>query len=110
MEPDIIQVIGNYGILGLLGYVFVKDFFIYIGNKKNGNGYSYDKKLYNKDTTQDVIIAVLKEQMNAVLTNHIPHIENSLKEMKQEFELARAERKSNREMLIKIMAKLNIEN
>jgi len=34
MEKEIIQLIGNYGIVGLLFYVSIKDFFAYLGKKK----------------------------------------------------------------------------
>jgi len=94
MTENLIQLISQYGILGLLGYVGIKDFFAYIG-KKNGNGGG------KKDNTQDIEIAVLKEQMLMVLTNHIPHIEKS-------FESNTGEHKQIQEMLIKIMTKLDI--
>lgn len=37
MEESILQFIGNYGVLGLLCYLAIKEFFSWLG-KKNGNG------------------------------------------------------------------------
>lgn|SRR3990167_6728291 len=81
--------------VALIIYLIVKDFL----KSKNSNGMNGVKK---EDKNQDVEIAVLKTQMLAVLTNHLPHIFEELK-------INNDEHKKSQEMLIKIMSKMNIQ-
>lgn len=78
MSESIIQIIGNYGVVGLLFYIAIKEFFVFLG-KKNGK----------RDGTQDVDIAVLKTQIKEfdkniclIMTNHLPHIQADISEIK----------------------------
>ena len=55
-----------------------------------------------KDNKQEIEIAVLQTQMQTILTNHIPHIEQSLKDNA-------TEHKETQRLLIKIMERLKID-
>ena len=88
--------------VALIIYLIVKDFL----KSKNSNGMNGVKR---EDKNQDIEIAVLKTQMLAVLTNHIPHIEQSLKEYKEEFKQNNLEHQKTQEMLVKLITKMNIQ-
>ena len=72
MEPDILQLGATFiiaiGLMELLKYAIGL-----LAKRKNGNG--------SKNNIQDIDIAVLKNDMKTVLTNHIPHINEKLEKL-----------------------------
>jgi hypothetical protein len=69
MTEDFMQIISQYGILGLLGYFAIKEFFNWLG-KKNGKS---DNK---QDEKQDIGLAVVNEKLKNIelqVSNHIMH-------------------------------------
>lgn len=99
MENEVIKLIGQYGIVGLLFYFSIKEFFNYIkGRKENG-----------KDEKQDTHFAVIDQRLKTLEVNHIPHIQNDIKDICQKLE---KNEEQHRELLIgqaKIMTKMGIE-
>lgn len=96
MNQELLQLGGifvlAYGLLELL-----KSLIVPIVNKlvKNGNG--------DKNEQRDIDIAVIKEKVNTIETNHLKHIEDWMDKHD-------GEHKDDRELLIKIATKLNIKN
>jgi len=76
MTEQISNIIGNYGALGLVFYLFVKEFFGYL-NKNKG-----DTK---KDEKQDIGLAIINERVKNIelqVSNHLP---TAIKELSADF-------------------------
>ncbi|MCL4419566.1 hypothetical protein M1146_05720 [Patescibacteria group bacterium] len=57
MDEQLIQLLSQYGILGLLAYFSIKEFFTWLGKNKNGNGLN---EIANKIANND-LVHILKE-------------------------------------------------
>lgn len=75
MEENILQLVGNYGVLGLLCYFAIKEFFAWLPKK---NGSDNGNKVSKEDKIQDTDIVRLQTQVETILTNHLPHIQKEL--------------------------------
>jgi len=67
--------ISNYGVIGLLFYFSIKEFFAYL-KKKNGG----------KDNNQDIDLAILGTRLKAIEDNHLPHIEKRLDRIEEKID------------------------
>ena len=75
-----LQYISQYGILGFLGYFFIKEVFTLLASKKaNGNG------ITKLDSKQDIDLAILKE-VQKIQTNDLEHINKKLEQHSQNLE------------------------
>lgn len=68
MEEEILQFIGNYGVVGLLLFFSIKEFFNWLG-KKNGNGNGTN---------------ILQKELNIISENHLNHIEQAIREQTEQ--------------------------
>lgn len=70
-----IQLISQYGIVGFLGYFFIREVFVLLKNKKNGNG--------EQDEKQDTDLARIDERLKNIelqVSNHLPTAMRALSE------------------------------
>jgi hypothetical protein len=65
MEEQLIQLIGNYGVLGFACYLGIKEFFNWLG-KRNGNGNGVEK------------------QLQTIGGNHLTHIQKAIEDQTKE--------------------------
>lgn len=85
MEADIAQLVGNYGVLGLILYFFIKEFFSYLNKNKVADTLK-DANNNRKIDTEDVAfrlkehenqdekdIALLKQKTDTLENNHLVH-------------------------------------
>jgi len=87
MEPEIITFIGNYGVVGLILYFFIKEFFSYLNKNKVAETLKDSNLDKKKDTDevarelnskQDVYLGRIDERLKVIETNHLVHIQKSL--------------------------------
>lgn len=70
---DVIKNIQEYGVVGFLGYYFIREAFGFMKTKKNGNG-----TVEKQDSSQNECIGRIDERLKVIETNHLPHIQKGL--------------------------------
>lgn len=73
MEENLIQLLSQYGIVGLLCYFGIKEFFSWLG--KNGKKNGSDDNIYSK---------ILAEKVGEIASNHLNHLEEAIKNQTQD--------------------------
>jgi hypothetical protein len=74
MEQEILQFIGNYGVLGLLCYFSIKEFFNWLGKNKTN-------EKDNEINTLKSNICELEKKLNKIETNDLFHLKLQLESM-----------------------------
>jgi hypothetical protein len=87
MEPEILTFLRDYGILGFLAYIFIKDFFVYLNKNKIAETLK-DANAERKEGTddvarelnskQDVDLGRIDERLKIIECNHLVHIQKAL--------------------------------
>lgn len=90
MEPEIITFIGNYGVVGLILYFFIKEFFSYLNKNKvaetlkdanKDRKADTDEVAKNLNSEQNICLAEIKKDIEFIKTQVSNHIPTSLKEL-----------------------------
>ncbi len=75
MSNNILQL----GTVGILFAFAIREFFLYLKAKKNGNG--------KTDSKQDIKLAVIEEKVRAIEENHLPHINKRLERIEEKIDI-----------------------
>ena len=72
MTSEVIQLIGNYGVVGLIFYLFIKEFFSYLNRNKNVGVYS-GKQDHELSMLTGRMVNV-EELVEEIRGNHLVHL------------------------------------
>jgi archaellum component FlaC len=87
MEPEIITFLKDYGILGFLAYIFIKDFFAYLNKNKIADTLKEanddrkpgtDEVARELNNNQDINLGRIDERLKVIECNHLVHIQAAL--------------------------------
>ena len=90
MEEAIAQLIANYGVVGLILYFAIKEFFSYLNKNKiaetlkeanDDRKTDTDEVARELNSKQDVDLGRIDERIKTIETNHLPHIQLKLENL-----------------------------
>lgn len=112
MEPEIMQFLGQYGVLGLLVYIFIKDGFAYLKDKRTADTLKEanaerkegtDEVAKALDNKQEVCIATMGKDVEFIKLQVSNHIPTAIKELNEKLDThIKDQNKFETDVLVKI--------